>query len=120
MKKKYYLVIGIVIVIIALAPYFYSRFEEEIYSTCSGLQNRSNEEAAKININCSVDSDCIYNTNIPCGLCINKNADLRNYESTQNEMESICPPEYRISMCPMEPVSNKCICLQGSCSRNYT
>jgi hypothetical protein len=87
MKKLY--IIGIVVIaVLILALYFY--LNNLTFKSCNELGDLETKEFDNIDFSCSVDSDCVFVSYLPCGVCVNKNYDMSNYNSIDIEMSKRC------------------------------
>ena len=87
MKRLY--IFGITfIAILILFLYFY--LNTLTFKSCSELDDTESKEFDKIDFSCSVDSDCVFASSLPCGECVNKNYDMSIYNYIDSEMSKRC------------------------------
>jgi len=117
LQKKWYLVIGIVILIIIVLIGGYGQEYVRKENECSSLKGDLRTEFNELSRSCLVDEDCTKFSFLTecltvCGHCISKDADVSPLEDIKNKLPGVCS---KISFCAPKCAVSICKCLNNTC-----
>ena len=101
MKKKYYWIVGIVIIIAILSILLIA------LESCDFLRMLKDTQFNKLDFSCKTDADCVP---IDCGTCAKNNLDIEKYEEIKNK----CAIKGCIATSSC--LSFECKCINNKCS----